>query len=154
MRRLRPLLLLSALPLCAIPLRAQAAMVSVIRQPKATAAEFTTPVTEIELKNPGDLSRIHVGVGLGLRHWDDGSNAFRFIVDANASVYTTFIALGAVTEVPSGDGAYIGPRLRVGWAFHPNWALSVEGEHLEKPFASGLTPKRRSNLGIALTTRF
>ncbi|WLT32002.1 hypothetical protein [Geothrix sp. PMB-07] len=154
MRRLQPLLLLSALPLCAMSLSAQAAMVSVIRQPKATAAEFTTPITEIELKNPGDLSRIHVGVGLGLRHWDDGSNAFRFIADANATADKTFIALGAVAEVPSGDGAYIGPRLRVGWAFHPNWALSVEGEHLEKPFASGLTPRRRSNLGLALTARF
>jgi len=149
MRRALPLLLLSALPLSA-----QSAMVSVIRQPKATAAEFTTPVTEIELKNPGDLSRIHLGVGLGLRHWDDGSNAFRFVADANATALTTFIALGAVVEVPSGDGAYIGPRLRVGCAFHPNWALSLEGEHLEKPFASGLSPRRRSNLGIALTTRF
>lgn len=149
MRRFLPLLLLASLPLSA-----QSAMVSVIRQPKATAAEFTTPVTEIELKNPGDLSRIHIGVGLGLRHWDDGTNAFRFIADANASVHATFLALGAVAEVPSGDGAYIGPRLRVGWVFHPNWAISVEGEHLEKPFASGLTPRRRSNLGLALTARF
>ncbi|MBI1754310.1 MAG: hypothetical protein HY014_15770 [Acidobacteria bacterium] len=149
MRRFLPLLLLASLPLSA-----QSAIVSVIRQPKATAAEFTTPVTEIELKNPGDLSRIHIGVGLGLRHWDDGSNAFRFIADANANVHATFLAFGAVAEVPSGDGAYIGPRLRVGWMFHPNWAISVEGEHLEKPFASGLTPRRRSNLGLALTARF
>jgi len=149
MRRFLPLLLLPALPLAA-----QSAFVSVIRQPHASAAEFTTPVTEIELKDPGDLSRIHVGVGLGLRHWDDGSNAIRFITDANVSADKTFVAIGALVEAPSGDGLFIGPRIRVGRMLHPNWALSLEGEHLEKPFASGLTPRRRSSLGLVLTARF
>jgi hypothetical protein len=149
MRRLLPLFLLSALPLSA-----QSAMVSVIRQPKATAAEFTTPVTEIELKHPGDLSRIHLGVGLGVRHWDDGDNALRFITDANVSADKMFIGLGAIAEAPSGDGIFIGPRLRVGRMLHPNWALSLEGEHLEKPFASGVSPRRRSSLGLVLTARF
>ncbi|GLH73582.1 hypothetical protein GETHLI_20840 [Geothrix limicola] len=149
MRRLLPLLLLPVLPLSA-----QSAFVSVIRQPHATAAEFTTPVTEIELKDPGSLSRVHLGVGLGLRHWDDGTDAFRFIVDANATAEDVFLGFGAVAEARSGDGGYIGPRLRVGWAFHPNWALSLEGEHLEKPFADGTSPKRHSALGLVLTVRF
>jgi hypothetical protein len=56
--------------------------------------------------------------------------------------------------VPPGKGAFIGPRLRVGWAFYPNWAVSLEGEHLERPFAPGLTVRRRSSLGLALTARF
>jgi hypothetical protein len=149
MRRLLPLLLLPALPLAA-----QSTQVSLTRQPKATAAEFTTAVTEIQLKNPGDLSSIHVGVGLGVRHWDDGDNALRFIVDANATAKELFLGVGAIVEVPSGDGAYFGPRLRVGWAFHPNWVLSLEGEHLEKPFADGIHPNRRSSLGAVLTVRF
>jgi hypothetical protein len=149
MRRILPLFLLSSLPLAA-----QFTQVSLTRQPKATAAEFTTAITEIQLKNPGDLSSIHMGIGLGVRHWDDGNNAMRFIADASASAQTFFFSFGAVVEVPSGDGTYIGPRLRIGRAFHPNWAISLEGEHLEKPFASGLSPKRRSNLGITLTTRF
>lgn len=149
MRRILPLLLLSSLPLAA-----QFTQVSLTRQPKATAAEFTTAITEIQLKNPGELSSIHVGVGLGVRHWDDGNNAMRFIADASASAQTLFFSFGAVVEVPSGDGTYIGPRLRIGRAFHPNWAISLEGEHLEKPFASGLSPKRRSNFGLTLTARF
>lgn len=149
MRRLLALLFLAALPLSA-----QSTLISVIRQPKATAAEFTTAITEIQLKNPGDLSCIHVGVGLGVRHWDDGDNALRFIADASASAQTVFFSCGAVVEVPSGDGTYIGPRLRIGRALHPNWVISLEGEHLEKPFASGLSPKRRSNIGLTLSTRF
>ena len=149
MRRILPLLLLSSLPLAA-----QFTQVSLTRQPKATAAEFTTAITEIQLKNPGDVSSIHLGVGLGVRHWDDGDNAMRFIADASANAQAFFCSFGAVVEVPSGDGTYIGPRLRIGHAFHPNWAISLEGEHLEKPFASGLSPKRRSNLGITLTARF
>lgn len=149
MRRLLPLLLLSSLPLAA-----QFAQVSLTRQLKATAAEFTTPIADIELKNSDDMSHIHVGIGLGVRHWDDGDNAMRFIADASATAQTLFMSFGAVVEVPSGDGMYIGPRLRIGHALHPNWAISLEGEHLEKPFASGLSPKRRSNIGITLTTRF
>jgi hypothetical protein len=149
MRRLLPCLLLSALPLAA-----QNAMVSVIRQPKATAAEFTVPVTEMQLKDHGDFAQLHLGVGLGLRHWDDGDTAFRFVADANGMAQEFFAGVGLVAEVQSGEGVYAGPRLRVGWAFHPNWALSLEGEHLERPFAGGLTSRRRSSLGMALTVRF
>jgi hypothetical protein len=152
MRRLPPLLPVLLLP--ALPLAAQFTQVSLSRQPKATAAEFTTAVTEIQLKNPGDLSSIHVGVGLGVRHWDDGDNAMRFIADASVSAQQVFLGLGAVVEAPSGEGVFFGPRLRVGKTFHPNWTLSLEGEHLERPFANGLSPRRRSNLGIVLTTRF
>jgi hypothetical protein len=149
MRRFLPLLLLSALPLSA-----QSTMVSVIRQPRATAAEFTTPVMDFELKNPGDLSSIHLGVGLGARHWDDGDNALRFVADASATARTLFIGVGSIVEAPTGEGLFLGPRLRVGWAFHPTWVLSLEGEHLERPFTHGLTPRRRSALGLALTARF
>lgn len=149
MRRVLPALLLSALPLAA-----QSALVSVIRQPRATAAEFTVPITEIALRNGGDFACLHLGVGLGARHWDDGDNALRFVADATATAHELFLGLGAIVEVPSGDGAYFGPRLRVGWAFHPHWAVSLEGEHLEKPFADGIHPKRRSSLGLALTVSF
>ena len=149
MRRLIPALLLSALPLAA-----QSALVSVIRQPRATAAEFTTPITDFEVKSHGDPVHLHLGVGLGVRHWDDGDNAIRFVADANAVVNRVFAGFGAIVEVPPGEGAFIGPRLRVGWAFHPAWALSLEGEHLERPFTDGVTPRRRSSLGLALTVRF
>lgn len=149
MRRLLPALLLAALPLSA-----QSVLVSVIRQPKATAAEFTVPITEFQVRDHGDFAHLHLGVGLGVRHWDDGDNALRFVADANATTNRVFAGLGAVIEVAPGEGAFIGPRLRVGWAFHPTWALSLEGEHLERPFTDGLTPRRRSNLGLVLTARF
>jgi len=149
MRRILPALLLSFLPLSA-----QSALVSVIRQAKATAAEFTTPITEFQVRDAGNLTRLHLGIGLGVRHWDDGDSALRFIADANATADEVFFGFGAVVEVPPGEGAFIGPRLRVGWNFHPSWALSLEGEHLERPFADGLSPRRRSNLGLAVTVRF
>ena len=149
MRRALPALCLSFLPLSA-----QTAMVSLIRQPKATALEFTTPITDFQVRDAGDLTRLHLGVGLGLRHWDDGDDALRFVADANATVQDVFLGFGAVVEVPPGEGTFIGPRLRVGWAFHPAWALSLEGEHLERPFSPGLSIRRRSNLGLAMTVRF
>lgn len=149
MRRLLPALLLAALPLSA-----QSVLISVIRQPKATAAEFTVPITEFQVRDHGDFAQLHLGVGLGVRHWDDGDNALRFVADANATANSVFAGIGAIIEVPPGEGAFIGPRLRVGWAFHPTWALSLEGEHLERPFTDGLTPRRRSNLGLVLTARF
>jgi len=149
MRRILPILLLPILPLSA-----QSALVSVIRQPRATAAEFTVPITELQVRDGGDFAHLHLGVGLGLRHWDDGDNALRFVADANATANRVFVGFGAIVEVPPGEGAFIGPRLRVGWAFHPSWALSLEGEHLERPFAPGLAVRRRSNLCLALTARF
>ena len=149
MRRLLPVLILACLPLAA-----QSAIVSLIRQPKATAAEFTVPVTEFALRDGGDFAHLHLGVGLGARHWDDGDNALRFLVDATATANKLFLGVGAIVEVPPGEGAFLGPRLRVGWAFHPNWAVSLEGEHLERPFAPGLTVRRRSSLGAVLTVRF
>ena len=149
MRRLLPALLLSALPLSA-----QSTLVSVIRQPRATAAEFTTPVADFQVKSHGDPSHIHLGIGLGVRHWDDGDNAIRFVVDANVLAREFFAGFGAIVEVPPGEGGFVGPRLRVGWAFHPAWALSLEAEHLERPFTDGLGVRRRSSLGLVLTTRF
>jgi hypothetical protein len=149
---MRRVLLVLLLPI--LPLSAQSTLVSVIRQPKATAVEFTVPITELQVKDRGDLTLLHLGVGLGVRHWDDGGNALRFVADANATVHEVFAGVGAIVEVPPGEGAFVGPRLRVGWAFHPSWALSFEGEHLERPFAPGLTIRRRSNLGLALTVRF
>ena len=149
MRRLLPLLLLAPLPLAA-----QSTLVSVIRQPRATAAEFTVPITELQVKDRGEFAHLHLGVGLGVRHWDDGDNALRFVADANATATELFLGLGAIVEVPQGEGAFLGPRLRVGWAFHPRWVVSLEGEHLERPFTSGLTPRRRSNLGLVATFRF
>lgn len=149
MRRLLPILALSVLPLAA-----QSTLVSVIRQPRATAVEFTTPVADFQMKSQGDPSHIHLGIGLGVRHWDDGDNAIRFVVDANVLAHEVFAGLGAIVEVPPGEGGFVGPRLRVGWAFHPNWALSLEAEHLERPFTDGLGVRRRSSLGLALTVRF
>jgi hypothetical protein len=143
-----------AASLFVLPLTAQSAMVSLIRQPRATAAEFTVPITDFQVRDRGDLSRAHLGVGLGLRHWDDGDTALRFVADANASTGRLFAGLGALVEVPPGEGAFVGPRLRVGWGFHPLWALSLEAEHLERPFTDGLTPRRRSALGLTLTARF
>jgi hypothetical protein len=149
MRRLLPLLLLAALPLAA-----QSALVSVVRQPRATTAEFTVPITEFAVRNGGDFAHLHLGIGLGARHWDDGDNALRIVADANATANELFLGLGAIVEVPPGEGAFLGPRLRVGWAFNPHWVVSLEGEHLERPFAPGLTVRRRSSLGLALTVRF
>ena len=149
MRRTVALLLFSILPLSA-----QSTLVSVIRQPRATAAEFTVPITELQLKDGGDFTHLHLGIGLGARHWDDGDNALRFVADANATAKALFLGFGAVVEVPPGEGVFLGPRLRVGWAFHPQWALSLEGEHLERPFSPGLTVRRRSSLGLVLSTRF
>ena len=96
MRPVKPLLLFPTLLLVTLPLAAQHAMVSLIRQPRATAAEFTVPITEIQLKDQGDLSRLHLGIGLGARHWDDGDNALRFVADANATVKEFFVGFGAV----------------------------------------------------------
>jgi hypothetical protein len=137
-----------------LPLAAQSTLVSVIRQPRATAAEFTVPITELRMRDGGDFAHLHLGIGLGARHWDDGDNALRFVADANATANALFLGFGAVVEVPPGEGAFLGPRLRVGWAFHPSWALSLEGEHLERPFSPGLSVRRRSNLGLVLTARF
>lgn len=149
MRHLLPCLLLATLPLAA-----QSAVVSLVRQPKATAAEFTVPITDFRVQNGSDATRFYLGIGLGARHWDDGDNALRFVADANATLNKVFAGFGVIVEVPPGEGAFLGPRLRVGWAFHPRWALSLEGEHLERPFTDGLTPRRRSNLGLVLTARF
>jgi len=149
MRRLLPLLLFAALPLAA-----QSTLVSVIRQPRATAAEFTVPITELQVKDRGDFAHLHLGIGLGVRHWDDGDNALRFVADANATANEIFLGLGAIVEAPQGEGAFLGPRLRIGWAFHPRWVVSLEGEHLERPFSSGLAPRRRSNVGLVTTFRF
>jgi len=148
--RLNPAFLLAAV----LPLAAQSSLLSVIQQPKAVLAEFTTPITDFRVKDHGDFAHFHLGVGLGVRHWSDGDNGLRFIADANATVAKVFAGFGAIVEVPPGGGAFIGPRLRVGWAFHPSWALSLEGEHLERPFAPGLQVRRRSSLGLALTARF
>lgn len=149
MRTALPLLLLSGLPLAA-----QSALVSLIRQPRATAAEFTVPITELRVHDRGDFAHLHLGIGLGVRRWDGGDNALRFVADANATANGLFAGFGAIVEVPVGEGAFLGPRLRVGWAFHPSWVLSLEGEHLERPFAPGLTVRRRSSLGTTLTVRF
>lgn len=154
MRRLAPALLLSGFALATLPVAAQSTLVSVIRQPRATAAEFTTPIADFIVKSERDPAHLHVGVGAGVRHWDDGDNALRFIVDANMVAEEVFMGLAAIVEVPPGEGGFIGPRLRVGWAFHPPWAVSLEGEHLERPFTDGLKVRRRSNLGLALTFRF
>ena len=149
MRRLLPLLLLAPLPLAA-----QSTLVSVIRQPRATAAEFTVPITELQVKDRGEFAHLHLGVGLGVRHWDDGDNALRFVADAHATATAPFLGLCASVEVPHVVGAYRGPRPRGGCAFHPRWVVSLEGEHLERPFTSGRTPRRRSNVGLVATFRF
>jgi hypothetical protein len=148
---MRPLLLSLAL---ASGLWAQAPLISLIRQPKATLAEFTVPFTEFDAKRDGNSLKVHVGAGLGLRRWDDADTAVRLIVDANAQINEVFLGVAAITEVPSGESAFIGPRLRVGWAFHPHMIASLEGEHLERPFGKGFEPRRRSSLGVALTFRF
>lgn len=135
-------------------LSAQAPMVSLIRQPRATAVEFTAPFTEFQIQQGKDQITFHVGGGLGLRHWDDGDTAGRLVVDANAAVNDLFLGLGVVSEIPPGEKPFLGPRLRVGWVFHPRWALSLEGEHLERPFGDGVGVKRRSALGLAMTYRF
>lgn len=142
------------LPCLALGLQAQAPVASVIRQPKATLAEFTMPFTEFDIQDHGDTVRFHVGAGLGLRRWNGGDTAVRVIGDANAFINALFIGAAVVTEFPSGESAFVGPRLRVGWAFHPNMALSLEGEHLERPFGDGLAPRRRSSLGLAFTVKF
>jgi hypothetical protein len=129
-------------------------MVSLVRQPRATALEFTVPWMDFQLQEGRDHATFHLGAGLGLRHWDDGDTAVRFIADANATVSEAFMGFGVVAEVPPGEKPFLGPRLRVGWAFHPRWALSLEGEHLERPFGDGWGVKRRSSLGLALSARF
>jgi hypothetical protein len=149
---MRRILCLLFLPI--LQVSAQSTLLSVIRQPRATAAEFTVPITELRVREGGDFAQMHLGIGLGGRHWDDGGNAIRFVADANATAKAVFVGVGAIVEVPPGEGAFIGPRLRMGWAFHPSWALSLEGEHLERPFSPGLTVRRRSSLGLVLTTRF
>jgi hypothetical protein len=142
------------LPCLVLGLYAQAPMVSVIRQPRATAAEFTVPFTEFQFRDGEDHATFHLGAGLGLRHWDDGDTAVRLVADANTTFNDVFFGFALVGEVPPGEKPFLGPRVRVGWAFHPSWALSLDGEHLERPFGDGLGPKRRSALGLALTYRF
>lgn len=48
-----------SLLLPALPLAAQSALVSVIRQPRATAAEFTTPIADFQVRDHGDLAHLH-----------------------------------------------------------------------------------------------
>lgn len=135
-------------------LRAQAPMVSLVRQPRATALELTVPWTEFQFSQGPDHAVFHLGAGLGLRRWDDGDTAARLVADANADLNGLFLGIGVVGEVPPGEKPFLGPRLRVGWAFHPHWAVSLEGEHLERPFGDGWGVKRRSSLGLALSARF
>ena len=104
MHRIFCLLLLSLLPLSA-----QSTLVSVIRQPRATLAEFTVPITEFQVRDGGDFAHLHLGIGLGARHWDDGDNAIRFVADANATAKAVFVGIGAIVEVPPGEGAFLGP---------------------------------------------
>lgn len=154
MRRLKrlPLLALAA----AAPLAAQAPpIISFIRQPRATLAEFTIPITTLDVEGPGETLHFHVGAGLGLRRWNGGDTAIRLLTDANAFVGEAFfIGAAAILEFPEGSSGYLGPRLRAGRAFGNHVALSLEGEHLERPFGRGLEPRRRSSLGLALTFRF
>ncbi len=142
------------LPCLALGLNAQAPVISVIRQPRATLGEFTMPFTEFDVQSEGDNVRFHVGAGLGVRRWNGGDTAVRVIGDANAFVNDLFLSAAIVMEFPSGESVFVGPRLRVGWAFTPHMALSLEGEHLERPFGDGLAPRRRSSLGLAYTVRF
>lgn len=143
------------LPSLALGLHAQAPVVSLIRQPKATLAEFTMPYTTLEVDGDREKVRFHLGAGLGLRRWNGGDTAVRFVADANAVVENhVFFGAAVIAELPSGESAYIGPRIRIGRAFTEHVALSLEGEHLERPFGHGLEPRRRSSLGLALTVRF
>ncbi len=152
---MRPILLLPCLALSLhAPLSAQAPVVSVVRQPRAILGEFTVPFTEFDVHSDGDVVRFHVGAGLGVRRWNGGDTALRVIGDANAFINDVFLSAAIVGEFPSGEAAFVGPRLRVGWAFHPRMAISLEGEHLERPFGDGLSPRRRSSLGLAWTVRF
>ena len=143
------------LPCLALGLHAQAPMVSLIRQPRATLAEFTMPFTTFDVDGPQEKAHFHLGAGLGLRRWNGGDTAVRLVADANALLEAkVFFSAAAIVEVPSGESAYVGPRLRIGRAFNEHIALSLEGEHLERPFGHGLEPRRRSSLGLALTVRF
>ena len=142
------------LPCLALGLSAQAPVLSVIRQPRATLGEFTMPFAEFDVKSDGDVVRFHVGAGIGVRRWNGGDTAVRVIGDANAFINDVFVSAAVVTEFPSGESLFAGPRLRVGWAFTPHMAISLEGEHLERPFGDGLSPRRRSSLGLAYTVRF
>jgi len=153
---MRRLLLLPCLALgLQAPLAAQAPMVSLVRQPKATAAEFTMPFTTVDVDGESEKLHFHVGAGLGLRRWNGGDTAVRLVADANALIESkVFVGVAAIVEIPSGESAYLGPRLRIGRAFNEHVALSLEGEHLERPFGHGLEPRRRSSLGLALTLRF
>ncbi|HLP31202.1 MAG TPA: hypothetical protein VK150_07560, partial [Geothrix sp.] len=104
MRSLARSFLTSGLLALGLPMAAQSTLVSVIRQPRATAAEFTTPIAEFNVKSERDPAHLHVGVGAGVRHWDDGDNALRFIVDANMVAEEVFMGLAAIVEVPPGEG--------------------------------------------------
>lgn len=153
MRRFLTLPLL-ALTLAA-PLAAQAPVISLIRQPKATLAEFTVPFTTVDVETNKESVHFHVGAGLGLRRWNGGDTAVRIVADANAFVEdVVFLGAAAILEFPEGESAYIGPRIRMGRAFSKHVALTLEFEHLERPFGSGFEPRRRSSLGLALTFRF
>ena len=85
---MRRLLLLPCLAVC---LQAQAPVVSLIRQPRATLGEFTVPFTEFDVKSDGDVVRFHLGAGLGVRRWNGGDTAVRVIGDANAFVNDMFV---------------------------------------------------------------
>lgn len=150
MRRLFPLLLATALPL-----GAQTAAVALVRQPRATALEGTVPVFDTAMVTRGHEVYLHLGLGAGLRRWDDGQVAPRLLADTHAFLDETFVGFGTVLEAPSGESPFLGARLRVGWAFHPAWALSLEGEHLERIApAHRAEPQRRSGLALVLSTRF
>lgn len=154
MRLLIPALLTAS----ALGLSAQGATVSVVRQVRATSAEFTLPWTDGHIRDGQDQVTFHLGFGLGLRHWDDGDTAVRVIADSHALLRSgpegIFVSAGLVGEVPEGEKLFLGPRLRIGWPLRTNMALSLDLEHLERPFADGIGPRRRSAAGVAFTVKF
>lgn len=146
-----------ALPclLATLPLGAQTAAVSLLRQARATAVEATLPVADTSVVTRGHEVYLHLGLGAGFRRWDDGQGAARLLLDTHAFLDETYVGFGTVLEAPAGERPFLGPRLRVGWAFHPAWALSLEGEHLERIApARQAEPQRRSGLALVLSTRF
>lgn len=141
--------------LATLPLGAQTASVSLLRQARSTAVEATFPVFDTSVVSKGHEVYLHLGLGAGFRRWDDGQGAPRLLVDTHAFLDETYVGLGTVLEAPVGEAPFLGPRLRVGWAFHPAWALSLEVEHLERITPARRTePQRRSGLALVLSTRF